>query len=151
MCMLPPDAVADFDINPKIVEEQRVTDDRYKPTELTPKDLILCFENIGRDIDPGYGYSLITLDQTENLFALLSEKIFLWKEQNKINFKEISQLMHLVSKTSVGFDGNLLCEWCTLGHPNEVFIFLLKFLTLCEEDKRYYNLLKMVLDRKSVV
>lgn len=145
MCMLPPEAVVDFDINPQVIEERRVTDDRPNSTEITPKDLIQTFEKIGGDINPKYGYTLVTYDQTENLFAILSEKIFLWEKESKVSFKGMSLLIDLVSKTPVGLDGNLLCEWCTLGHYNEVFVFLLKFLALCEKDPRYYALLEKLL------
>ena len=81
----------------------------------------------------------------EDLFAVLSEKIFIWEKENKISFKEMSYIMFSVSTIPMGTDGGLLCEMCTLGYHREVFTFLQKFLALCEGNTCYYDLLKTLL------
>ena len=152
MCMLPPDTDAFLCISPEIVEEQRITYKTYnseKVAKWDPKDFIRTLRILARGIDPQYGYVFVSLSQMEDLFAVLSEKIFIWEKEDKISFKEMSYVVFSVSTIPMGTDGGLLCEMCTLGYYKEVFTFLQNFLALCERNVRYYDLLETLLIRRA--
>lgn len=152
MCMLPPDTAAFLCISPEIVEEQRIIYKTYNSEEVAkwgPKDFIRTLRILAWSVDPQHGYTFVPLPQMEDLFAVLSEKIFIWEKENKINFKEMSYIVFSISTIPMGTSGGLLCEMCTLGYHKEVFTFLQKFLALCEEDEHYYDLLEMILIRQA--
>ena len=146
--MPPPDVVAIQNVTPIVIEEQRVVYKTYKPEEVSkwkPKDLIQALKTAGGDVDPKFGYAFVLSGQMEDLFAILSEKVFIWGSEDKMSFEEIYQIMHFASARPMGAGGSLLCETCALGLPDKVFDFLWKFLVFCEKDKRYYDLLGIVL------
>lgn len=150
--MLPPNTVENLNIESEIVEEQRIIYKTYNAEEVAqwePKDFIYTLRTAGGGINPRYGYALVPLDKIEDLFAIFSKKIFVWVQNDEICFEEIFNVITFVSTIPLGLAGGLLCEMCTLDYSNEVLVFLLLFLELCEKDAHYYDLLKKMLVTQS--
>lgn len=148
---VPTHAAADLNANPQTAEVQRVKYREFDDREVakwTPEDLIKTLETVGRWKDRGYYF--ISVPESKELLAIVSDKLSSWEKEGSISYDQTDKIIHLLAERPLGSDGGLLNNAARLGCRSEVVDFLKEVALWGKKDKRYYDLMELLLTNQAL-